>query len=77
MKNIWEKAVEKLKSKISDQNINTWIKPIQTKEISDDHIILEVPNKFIKDWVKENYNQIILKQNSQNISNSKYGDKMK
>ena len=59
MKNIWEKAVEKLKSKISDQNINTWIKPIQTKEISDDHIILEVPNKFIKDWVKENYNQII------------------
>ncbi|WP_029914434.1 chromosomal replication initiator protein DnaA [Pelobacter seleniigenes] len=59
MKNIWEKAVDKLKSKISDQNINTWIKPIQTKEISDDHIILEVPNKFIKDWVKENYNQII------------------
>ena len=59
MKNIWEKAVEKLKSKISDQNINTWIKPIQTKEISDNHIILEVPNKFIKDWVKENYNQII------------------
>ncbi len=59
MKNIWEKTVDKLKSKISDQNINTWIKPIQTKEISDDHIILEVPNKFIKDWVKENYNQII------------------
>ncbi len=59
MKNIWEKAVDKLKSKISDQNINTWIKPIQTKEILDDHIILEVPNKFIKDWVKENYNQII------------------
>lgn len=59
MKNLWLKSLNILKEKISEQNFNTWIKPIQIKEI-DGHIInAEVPNKFIKDWVKDNYKKII------------------
>ena len=59
MQSLWLKTLEKLRLKISEQNFSTWIKPIQLIEISGNQIILEVPNKFIKDWVKDNYKNII------------------
>ena len=59
MKNLWLKSLNILKEKISEQNFNTWIKPIQIKEIDGQIINAEVPNKFIKDWVKDNYKKII------------------
>jgi chromosomal replication initiator protein len=59
MKNLWTKSLDILKNKTSEQNFNTWIKPIQIKEIEGNIIRAEVPNKFIKDWVKENYKKTI------------------
>jgi len=59
MNKIWEKTVNLLKDKISEQNINTWIKPIVLIEIKNSVIEAEVPNKFIKDWIKENYQKLI------------------
>lgn len=59
MNQIWKKTVALLKEKISEQNINTWIKPIVLINIDNNHIETEVPNKFIKDWVKDNYKLLI------------------
>lgn len=59
MNKIWNKTIAKLKEKISEQNINTWIKPIILIEIKNNIIEAEVPNKFIKDWIKENYKKLI------------------
>ena len=59
MKIIWSDALEILSSKISDQNISTWIKPIHPVKISGNILTIEVPNKFIKDWIKDNYKNII------------------
>ncbi|MCW8858949.1 MAG: chromosomal replication initiator protein DnaA [Deltaproteobacteria bacterium] len=59
MKNLWTKSLDILKNKTSEQNFNTWIKPIQIKEIEGNIIRAEVPNKFIKDWVNENYKKTI------------------
>ena len=56
---IWTETLEKLRTKISEQNLTTWINPINFVEISGDQVILEVPNKFVKDWVKDNYKKII------------------
>lgn len=59
MNKIWEKTVNLLKDKISEQNINTWIKPIVLIDIKNSVVEAEVPNKFIKDWIKENYQKLI------------------
>ncbi len=59
MKKIWPETLELLKTKISDQNISTWIKPINPVNISGNLLTVEVPNKFIKDWIKDNYKTII------------------
>ena len=59
MQKIWPETLELLKTKISDQNISTWIKPINPVNISGSLLTVEVPNKFIKDWIKDNYKNVI------------------
>ena len=59
MNKIWPEALTILKNKISDQNISTWIKPINPVKITGNLLTLEVPNKFIRDWINENYKKSI------------------
>ncbi|PLY04649.1 MAG: chromosomal replication initiator protein DnaA [Desulfuromonas sp.] len=59
MKKLWEKSLEKIREKTSEQNFNTWIKPIQVLNIEENIINAAVPNKFIKDWLVENYKSLI------------------
>ncbi len=53
MKNIWSEVLEILQSQISEQNFSTWIKPINPLKITGNKLIIEVPNKFIKNWLKK------------------------
>ncbi|NOQ42522.1 MAG: chromosomal replication initiator protein DnaA, partial [Desulfuromusa sp.] len=59
METVWLETLEVLKSKISEQNISTWIKPIQPVKITGNLLTVEVPNKFIKDWILDNYKREI------------------
>ncbi len=59
MKKLWLESLEILKRKISEQNISTWIKPIHPVSLVGNVLTIEVPNRFIKDWVKDNYKEAI------------------
>ncbi|PIU57986.1 MAG: chromosomal replication initiator protein DnaA [Deltaproteobacteria bacterium CG07_land_8_20_14_0_80_38_7] len=50
---------EKIQSKISELNYNTWIKPILNADISDEKFTLLVPNKFVADWINDYYSDLI------------------
>lgn len=54
----WDDCLEKLKDIIKDQEFNTWIRPLQI-EINDNQLKILAPNRFVQDWVKRNYIQII------------------
>lgn len=55
---VWEKCINSLQSEFSDQQINTWIKPLQA-ELKDDTLFLFAPNRFVLDWVNNKFlNQI-------------------
>ncbi|MBN1380561.1 MAG: chromosomal replication initiator protein DnaA [Deltaproteobacteria bacterium] len=56
---IWEKSTNIIKDKISQQNFETWIRPIKIVSIEGNNINFSVPNKFFKDWIMENYLSII------------------
>jgi chromosomal replication initiator protein len=58
---IWIETLEKLKLKISEQNFSTWITPIHPIKIVGNQLNVEVPNKFIKDWINDNYKSEIEK----------------
>jgi chromosomal replication initiator protein len=56
---IWEKVVKIIKEKLNQQNFETWICPIRISAMEGDQIHLAVPNRFIRDWLVENYFELI------------------
>jgi len=56
---LWEKSLQIIKEKVSQQNFETWIRPVNIVSMEGNHVNLSVPNKFFKDWLLENYHSII------------------
>ena len=56
---LWEKSLQIIKDKVSQQNFETWIRPIKISSMEGNNITLNVPNKFFKDWLIENYHSVI------------------
>jgi chromosomal replication initiator protein len=52
---LWDKALKILKEKVSQQNFETWIRPIRIAMMDGDQVHLRVPNRFFRDWLVENY----------------------
>ena len=50
----WQICLERLEGELSPQLFNTWIRPLQA--IEEEHgVRLLAPNRFVKDWVSEQY----------------------
>jgi len=58
MEDIWQRALDLLRSSLSSNAFDTWIRPLRAKR-ERDRLILETPNKFFREWIKENYLQQI------------------
>lgn len=52
-------VVESLKTKVSELNFNNWIRPATFSSPSTGQLKIAVPNKFIRDWITENYFDLI------------------
>jgi len=51
---LWTNCLQRLEQELSDQQLNTWIRPLQVRE--DNHqLTLLAPNRFVLDWVKQNF----------------------
>ncbi len=53
-KTIWSNCLQRLEQELSDQQLNTWIRPLQIIE-ENNQIKLLAPNRFVQDWVKQNF----------------------
>lgn len=51
---LWEVCLQKLQETLSVQQFNTWIRPLQAEGLSDMLVIFS-PNRFVRDWVQDNY----------------------
>ncbi|MFB3925051.1 MAG: chromosomal replication initiator protein DnaA [Syntrophales bacterium] len=59
MEIIWEKSTKIIKEKLTRQNFETWIQPLKIQSIEGEDVYLSVPNKFFRDWLTENFMDII------------------
>jgi len=61
LKELWEKCLSEVELNISKANFTTWFK--NTSIIKEDNgtIYLGVPNEFVKDWLYNKFNKLILK----------------
>ncbi len=57
---IWTKTTESIRGKVGEKTYDLWFKPLICKDISANHAVIEVPNKFIRDWIAEHYLDMIV-----------------
>jgi chromosomal replication initiator protein len=53
-KSLWKQCVERLEVELSEQELNTWIRPLHAAE-EREALRLLAPNRFVLDWVKDKY----------------------
>ncbi|MBT8127122.1 MAG: chromosomal replication initiator protein DnaA [Gammaproteobacteria bacterium] len=51
---LWTNCLQRLEKELSDQQLNTWIRPLQVRE-GNHQLTLLAPNRFVLDWVKQNF----------------------
>jgi chromosomal replication initiator protein len=61
MSKLWDDTLTHLEQNLNPQHFSTWIKPLKFVKVEQDLVYLEVPNRFVLDWVKENYGKLILR----------------
>ena len=55
---LWQQCVARLESELSEQQLNTWIRPLHAVE-EEGVLRLLAPNRFVLDWVKDHFFQRI------------------
>ncbi|MEK7238006.1 MAG: chromosomal replication initiator protein DnaA [Nitrospirota bacterium] len=55
----WQKALQAIEEKVGAQTSELWFKPLKFLNIQDQQVILEVPNRFFKEWIEDHYPGLI------------------
>jgi chromosomal replication initiator protein len=55
----WTRTIEAIGAKVGNQTFDLWFRPIRLIELQDQQIILEVPNKFFKEWIEDHFPGLI------------------
>lgn len=59
MNRLWNETLAHLEQTLNPQHFSTWIKPIRFVSVDKDAILLQVPNRFVRDWLRDHYMQLI------------------
>ncbi|MDN5848753.1 MAG: chromosomal replication initiator protein DnaA [Nitrococcus sp.] len=51
---LWKGCLRSLEREVPDQQLNTWIRPLQAQE-EGDKLRLFAPNRFVRDWVRDHF----------------------
>lgn len=52
---LWKSCLDGMVEHVSPQHFATWFRPINVIDGSVDSLVLEVPNRFFLEWIKEHY----------------------
>lgn len=59
MEKIWQEVQSNISKVLTPHTYNAWIKPIRFHSLQDGNLILEVPDSFARDYVRDKYATII------------------
>ena len=51
---LWSRCTRALKAELTEQEFNTWVRPLQAVDI-DGELRLLAPNRFVVNWVEKHY----------------------
>ena len=55
----WNNSLLKIEEKIGSSIVDLWFRPIKLSQMKEQLVTLEIPNRFFKDWIEDNYPEII------------------
>ena len=50
---VWGKSLLQIEKRVGNNVLDLWFKPVKLSQVKDQQIILEIPNRFFKDWIEE------------------------
>ncbi|MCS7215067.1 MAG: chromosomal replication initiator protein DnaA [Thermodesulfovibrio sp.] len=56
---IWQKILNIILKKVGESTFELWFSPIKLLDIKNSEVFIEVPNRFFKDWIEDNFPSII------------------
>ena len=56
---VWNNCLCFIKDNIQDQAYKTWFEPIQSVELNDNALSIQVPSKFFYEWLEEHYVKLL------------------
>jgi len=60
LEDIWNSSLSKIEKKVSSGSIlDLWFRPIKLSQIKEQQATIEIPNRFFKEWIEDNYPDII------------------
>ena len=56
---MWKRTLASIQGRLNQQVFDAWFRPIELECVSEQGLTLKVPNKFFKEWLTNNYMDII------------------
>ncbi|MBM4137731.1 MAG: chromosomal replication initiator protein DnaA, partial [Nitrospira sp.] len=61
LEDIWNNSLSKIGEQVGEGIVDLWFKPMKPSQIKEQQVTIEIPNRFFKDWIEDNYPDIIAK----------------
>src|SRR5262245_16627518 len=55
VENLWEDVLSILKPEMNDESFDLWFRPIKALSLEGGRLVLQVPNAFFADWMRDHY----------------------
>jgi chromosomal replication initiator protein len=59
---LWDEALDRLKSRVSPQNFDMWLRPIELRSFDGATLRLRAPNSYVRLWFESNFLSSLLKE---------------
>ncbi len=69
VENLWEDVLSILRPQMNDESFDLWFRPVKALSLEEGRLVLQVPNAFFADWLRDHYQsriEILLKERSGN-----------
>src|SRR3979490_2556426 len=55
VENLWEDVLSVLRPQMNDESFDLWFRPIKPLSSEGGRLVLQVPNAFFADWLRDHY----------------------
>src|SRR5215510_12900375 len=59
---LWDEAVDRLRSRVTPQNFDMWLRPIELLSFDGATLRLRAPNSYVRLWFESNFLGTLLKE---------------